>query len=114
MVSPLDIVVAHGREDIENFAGARSTIKDISYDMERVNRERMNKIRDNYDEIFGTSGLDDGINDSIVIGLAVVLLQIRFVEQFANDIFVSGGKKPAHFRTAVFDGHRACDINHLV
>ena len=76
MVSPLDIVVAHGGEDIEDFASARSTIKDVSYDMERVNRQRMNKIRDDDDEIFGTSGLDDGINDGIVIGLAVVLLQI--------------------------------------
>ena len=114
MVAPLNIVVAHGVQHIENLAGSRAAVENISYDVQFVDRQAMDKIRDGNDQLVGTTGFDDGIDDGVVIRLAVFLLHVRFVQQLGDDIFVSGGQEPAHLAAAVFDGHRACYVHHLV
>ena len=74
MVSPLDIVVTNGGEHVQYLGGSGTTIEDISYDMKRVNGERMNEITDGNNELVGTTGLDDGVNDGVVIGLPVTFV----------------------------------------
>ena len=114
MVSPLDIVVADGRKDIKNLACSGSSIKNVSDDMQRVNCQRMNEIRDDNNQIFRASGFNNGIDNSIVIRLSVMLLKVRFVEQFSNDIFIPFRQEAVYFRTAVFDCDRPRDIHYLV
>ena len=79
MVSPLDVIVAYGGEDVEYLGSTRSAVEDIADDMQGVDSERMDEIADGDEELFGATGLDDGINDGIVIGVAVVLLEVGLV-----------------------------------
>ena len=82
--------------------------------MERVNGQGMNEITDDDDELVGTAGLDDGIDDGVVIGLPLMLLQVRLMQQLAYDIGIVLRHESPHFGTAVFDGHRTGDIHYLM
>ena len=80
MVAPLDIIVTHGGQHIQNLSGSGTTIEDIADDMQRINGERMNEIGNDDDELVGTACLNDSIDDSVVISLSVMLLQIGFMQ----------------------------------
>ena len=58
--------------------------------MQGVDRQAVYEITDGDDQRVGTAGLDDGIDDGVVIGLSVFLLQVRFVQQLGDDIRVVG------------------------
>ena len=113
VVAPLDIVVTDGREHVKDLGCARPAVEDVSDDMERVNGQGMNEITDDDDELVGTAGLDDSFDDGVVIGLAVVLLQTRLVQQFADDIGVVLRQQFLHLGTAVLDGDRTGDLHDL-
>jgi hypothetical protein len=46
----------------------------------------MNEIGDGDQQLVGTAGLDDRFDDRVVIGLPVMLLQVRLVQQFLDDV----------------------------
>ena len=91
VVAPLDVVVAHGGEHVQYLAGARSTVEDVTYDMQGVDGERMDEIGYLDEQLFGAAGLDDGVDDGVVVVDAVALLQVRLMEQLLDNIAILAG-----------------------
>ena len=114
MVAPLDIEIANGGQHVQNLTCSRTTIEDITYHMQRINRQRMNKIANSDNQLFRTTRLNNRIDNGIVIRLPVMLLKVRFMQQFLDDISIIRRQQLMHFGTAVFDGHGTRNLHHLL
>ena len=113
MITPLDIVIAHGGKHLQYFGGSWSAVKNITHDMPCVDGEVMNQIGHSYQQLLCPTSGDDTIYDGIEVARSIIL-DAGLIEQLLDDISEVLGQHLAHLRTGVFDGNASRDIQDLV
>ena len=91
----------------------RTTVEDISQDMERINGQALDQLTERRDEIVGSTGADNGIDDDTHISLPVRKHGV-VVQQFLNDVGEFLWQGFAHFGTGIFRGYILAYGNQLV
>ena len=85
MIAPYDIEVISREQVIHDDVGTRTSIEDVAQDMQLVDAEPLNHFADGCDEVLTLPRLDDGFDDSLEIGLFVVIFWI-LVHKLLDDI----------------------------
>ena len=79
VVTPLDVIIANGGQHIQNLLCTRSTVEDVAHDMERIDYQTMNEIADCDDHLLSTTGVNDSLQDRMVVILTSAL-DVGFVQ----------------------------------
>ena len=72
-------------KDVHDVMRPVSSVEDVAQDVERVDGQALDQLAEGDDEIVGSTGADDGINDYTDIGLAVRKHGV-VMQQFLNDV----------------------------
>ena len=114
MVAPLNIILTYGGQYVQNLACTRTSVEYITNYMQRINRQAVNQVTDGDNQLLCTTGLDDGIDDGVIIGLTILLFDTRFVHQLRNNVRIILRQNALNLATAVFDGYGTSDTYYLM
>ena len=92
---------------------SRSAVEYVAQDVQLVDAQTLYQIADGADEFVGPSGGDNRFDDTVEIGLFVVVLW-RFVQQFFYNVGKLSGKCLPHLGTGVFGRDRLTDADQLM
>ena len=85
VVAPLDIIIAHRREDLHDLGCTRAAVEDVANDMPSIDGQGMDEVGDGYEQLLCPTRINNRINDGMEIAGAVAL-DTRLVEQLLDDI----------------------------
>ncbi|MPM53103.1 hypothetical protein SDC9_99867 [bioreactor metagenome] len=107
MITPLDIQLVAIHESVDNFIRERASVVDVPDNMQVVDDQALDDMRDGSDQFCRAVQRDDGLDD-----LFVVILFVRhdcvFEKQLLDDMGVVGRDRLSDFRARVFrNGERA-------
>lgn len=109
MVAPLDVECLASEQVVHDDVCSRSAVEDVAQDVELVNAELLDDVADGYDEIAHLTGLYDGLNNAMDVGLLVIVVG-AFVQQFLNNIGKSDGQGLADFASRIFAADGLADL----
>ena len=113
VVAPLDVEVGVIGEHLHDQVGARTAVVDVAEDMELVDAEALNHVAHGFDEVFGLTGEDDCLDDTVEVGLLLVVVR-RLVEELFNDVGIAAGQGLTHLRARIFGRYGAHYLHQLV
>ena len=64
VVTPLDVYIVVGQELVHDELGTRTSVKDVSDDMQAVDGQTLDRLADRDDEVVGLPRIDDRVKDS--------------------------------------------------
>ena len=89
------------------------SVEDVAEDVKLVDGQPLDDVADGYDEVVGTAGVDNGVDDALYVGCLVDVLA-TLVEQFLDDVGEVGRQGLAHLRVGVFAGDVAANAHEPV
>ena len=101
MITPLDIEVVIIAKRIHNNMCPRTTVINITNNMQGINGKTLDQITHSYDKVIGTLGRNDGTDDDINIRM-LIRIYSRFMQQLLNDIGKIFRQSFPHFGTGIF------------
>ena len=96
VVAPLQVerVVAH--EAVEDEVGVRTAVEDVADEVHVVHGETLDELGERADEVVCRAGVDDRVDDALVVGETGLALVGGDVEQLVDDVGVLDGHGLAH------------------
>ena len=79
----------------------RSTVEDITDDMQTVHGQVLDQIAECHDELVTHLDVDDGVDDFIIINFLVVIVVVH-MKELVDDICECRGHFFSHFRSCKF------------
>ena len=64
MVTPLDVYIVVGQELVHDELGARTSVENVSDDMQAIDGQTLDRLADRDDEVVGLPRIDDRVKDS--------------------------------------------------
>ena len=101
MVTPLDIYIVEVHELVHDNVRTRSTVEDITDDMQAVHGQVLDQIAECHDELVTHLDVDDGVDDFIIINFLVVIVVVH-MKELVDDICECRGHFFSHFRSCKF------------
>ena len=101
VVAPLDIHVVEMHELVHDNVRTRSTVEDITDDMQAVHGQVLDQIAECHDELVTHLDVDDGVDDFIIINFLVVIVVVH-MKELVDDICECRGHFFSHFRSCKF------------
>ena len=92
---------------------SRTTIVNITYDVQGVNRQPLDKIAHSDNEIVRTLGGNNGANDYIDVGM-FIRLYTRLMQQLLNDVRKFLRQRFPHLRARVFGRNILANLYQLI
>ena len=111
VVAPLDVdgVVAH--EAVADLVGMWSSVKDVAYQVHVVHGQTLDERRKRADEVVCRAGVDDRVDDALVVGKAGLSLVGRDMQELVDDVGVRYGHGLAHLGAGVRAGEPPRETN---
>ena len=113
VVAPLNVEVVVITQDIHDQVCPGTSVVDVAYHVQQVDRQPLDQVGQSDDEIVGPTCGDDGSDDLIDIG-RFVGFDGRLVQQLLDDVGKLLRKRLAHLRAGVFRGDIAAHAHQLV
>ena len=88
MIAPLDIERMVVHQAVHNFCRAAATVKDVSHKMQVIDCQTFDECRERADKVVGRVGLENRVDDALVIANAVVVFIRVRMQQLIDDIGV--------------------------
>ena len=101
VVAPLDIYIVEVHELVHDNVRTRSTVEDITDDMQAVHGQVLDQIAECHDELVTHLDVDDGVDDFIIINFLVVIVVVH-MKELVDDICECRGHFFSHFRSCKF------------
>ena len=116
VVAPLDIgaLMRAAQQPVHDLGRPAAAVEDVADQMDVVDREHLDELGERADEVLGGVGLQDGIDDALVIAHAVVVLVWVRVQQLIDDVGEIVRDGLADLRARVAAGEPARDGNETV
>ena len=101
MVAPLQVhrVVLH--EAVEDLIGVGTAVKDVAHEVEVVDGEALDERGEAHDEVVRGAGVHNGVDDALVVALALLALAGGGMEELVDDVGVLDGHGLAHLGARV-------------
>ena len=101
MVAPLDVERVVGHEAVHDDVAVGAAVVDVAHDVQVVDGEALDECRERADEVADAARLEDGLNDALVVDVAVGLLAAARVEELVDDVGVGHGHGLPHLGARV-------------
>ena len=90
-----------------------AAVVDVAQDVQLVDGQALDDVRDGHDEIVGTSSRDDSVHNDGHVGRLILVVR-AFVQQFLDDVGKLLGQRLAHLAAGVLRRDVAADAHQLV
>ena len=101
VVAPLDVERVVGHEAVHDDVAVGTAVVDVAHDVQVVDGEALDERRERSDEVADAARLEDGLDDALVVDVAVGLLAAARVEELVDDVGVGHGHGLPHLGARV-------------
>ena len=103
-----------GEQAVHNLGRTAAAVEDVAHQVQVVDGQALDERGERLDKVVGARGLQDGLNDALVIAHAIVILVRMRVQQLVDDVGVVARDGLTHLGARVAARKRAGDHDELV
>ena len=113
MISPLDIHIMEAHQLLHDLVRMRASVEDIADDMEIIDDEVLDQLRQGHDEIIAHVDVDDGIHDAAEIAPLILIMTVE-VQELIDRVGILLWHLLTHLRAGVLGADAAADIHETI
>ena len=103
-----------GEQAVHNLGRAAASVEDVAHQVQVVDGQPLDERGERLDKVVGAGGLQNGLNNALVIAHAIVVLVRMRVQQLVDDVCVIAWDGLAHLGARIAARKRASDHDELV
>ena len=113
MISPLDVHIMEAHQLLHDLVRMRASVEDVTDDMEIIDDEVLNQLRQGHDEIITHVDVDDGVHDAPEISPLILVMTVE-VQELIDRVGILLRHLLTHLRTGVLGADAATDIHETI